>query len=275
MTEQNTGNNGDNGENDERNPRRFWPAVINVINSRAAYYRAQIQRVEDPQPVREGPAAWLTAGGTCLAAILAGVAAYVFWCQLGAMQDQLDEMRAEQRPWVYAEAASPDGPFYRNQSGGFTLDVGFTLHNTGHLPALYVSPDIDGYLPFGKESPRDWQRRHCAPKLEQPKAMGDQIGVTVFPGQTVHSGRGAGFKPEEIDALKRKWRKNAHKEMDHFIAWVVGCIRYRAPDGSFHQTGVAYQVGRGGDVLPPDPTGVPTSEITLDPWIAGGMAYSD
>jgi hypothetical protein len=91
MTKQNTDKDGDDGEHRQRNPRGFWSAVAELIRSRAAYYRAKAQEAENPKSTREGPAAWLTAVGTCLAAVLAGVAAYVFWCQLGAMQEDTIE----------------------------------------------------------------------------------------------------------------------------------------------------------------------------------------
>jgi hypothetical protein len=79
-------------------------------------------------------ATWWIAAATFIAA---GVGFAQWWILSGT----LDEMRDEQRPWVYADV-SIGGPIFRNQSGGFTIPLTFIFHNTGHLPALYVSPDV-------------------------------------------------------------------------------------------------------------------------------------
>lgn len=194
--------------------------------------------------------------------------------------NQLRETQYEQRPWVFAEIG-PGGPILRNQSGGLTIQVGFKFHNTGHLPALYVSPDLDVYL-SGDDGERggsygsyvrERQKRRCDGQFQQPLA-GDQVGVTVFPGQDVKVGIGKGIDARSID-------KAVNNEMGYLIPWVVGCIRYRAPGGDFHQTGVAFQVlmSKPGQTflfnLPADPTTVDPHNIVMSPWVDGGTAYAN
>jgi len=189
--------------------------------------------------------------------------------QVKVMQGQLNEMKVEQRPWVYADIGV-GGAIYRNQGGGVTIPIVFALHNTGHLPASYVYPDIEAILPAGVGSKiaKERQQKRCAPILQQA-AVSDQIGTTVFPGQTVKFGVGAGISLEEIETAKKAWEEHGGKQMDFLMAWVAGCIRYRSPDGEVHQTGTVFTIGmkkpgkEGVYALPVDPTSVDAESIIL------------
>jgi hypothetical protein len=96
----NTGDQGGNSEQNQRKPSRLWPALINAIDSYAAYYREATKPRDDPYARKIARWAMITGISTCVAAILAGVAAFVFWCQLGTMQRQLNATQADQRPWL-------------------------------------------------------------------------------------------------------------------------------------------------------------------------------
>jgi hypothetical protein len=65
--------------------------------------------------------------------------AKIMGTQANIATDQLSEMRAEQRPWVYADI-TPGKQIFWNQSGGLTFSIRFTLHNTGQslIPLLPV-----------------------------------------------------------------------------------------------------------------------------------------
>jgi hypothetical protein len=217
--------------------------------------------------------------------IVGGLQYITFDLQLKVMQGQLNEMKDEQRPWIYADFSS-GGPIYRNQSGGLTFSIGFVFHNTGHLPATYISPDVEAYLSgadgkVGSSSARERQKRRCDKPIQQPEAS-DQIGTTAFPGQNVPFGAAVGISAEEIEATKREaWLKTTGKELEFLFPWVVGCIRYRSPDGEPHQTGIAFTIGmtKPGNfmsfALPLDPTGVDPGRIAIMPWIEGGTAYAN
>jgi hypothetical protein len=204
--------------------------------------------------------------------------------QFNIMRGQLDEMRFEQRPWIYADIG-PGGRISRDQSGGLTFPIAFKVHNTGHLPATYVSPDIDGYLSgeggvVGSMAVRGRQRKRCGLQLQQPNAS-DQIGVTVFPGQSVLLGANIWITADKIGEV----RELEHKigELSDFFPtpWGAGCIRYRSPDGAFHQTGIAFIVSmgkpgkEGAYALPIDPTSIDPQSLIIESWIEGGTAYAN
>jgi hypothetical protein len=70
--------------------------------------------------------------------------------QLSVMQGQLDEMRAEQRPWI---SVTPDleGPITYDTEGAH-FRVLFTMKNTGHLPATDIRMRTkDDLMTFGEK----------------------------------------------------------------------------------------------------------------------------
>jgi hypothetical protein len=190
----------------------------------------------------------------------------IMGAQANIANNQLEETRAEQRPWVYADI-TPAKQIFWNQSGGLTFVIRFTLHNTGHLPASYVWPDIEGFLSGeeGKVSSqllRSHQKKVCERQLERPAAA-DQPGTTVFPGQTVDDGVSFGISKAKIDEVRNLAVNTVGTDELFMVPWGVGCIRYRSPDGGSHQTGFAFFVSRtetgkdGVFILPRDPTVVP------------------
>jgi hypothetical protein len=234
---------------------------------------------------------WATAILTAIIAIVGFLQFSVYTRQAKIMEvqtkiasRQVELMQTDTRPWVYADLRS-GGAIYRNQSGGLTIPIIFTLHNTGHLPALYVSPDIEGYLDgtdgkVGSQTARERQQKRCNSPLQQPAAS-DQIGVAVFPGQVVPFGINIGITETEIDNVKRFVLDKTGKEDSFLGPWGTGCIRYRSPNGEFHQTGAAFTIlmikpGQAGQfALPIDPTGIDPRNIMIAPFIVGGTAYAN
>jgi hypothetical protein len=174
---------------------------------------------------------------------------------------------------------------FRNQFGGLTFQIKFTFHNTGHLPAMYVFTD-PGRLSFWRRRARwapHWspnrQKRRCQSRLQQPGAV-DQLGTTVFPGQTPSTEIGFGIDQGKIDFVNRLEVEKTGTAMQIITPWGVGCIRYRSPDGALNQTGFAFIVNRtepgreGTFALPSDPTNVPASQLAISPWIEGGLWYA-
>lgn len=220
-------------------------------------------------------------GLTAVIAVGGLVSAAIFGGQLYIMRGQLDEMRDEQRPWVYADIGIAGKP-YRTQSNGVAFRIGFMVHNVGHLPAFYVSPDLESFL-FGIDAQssegaiRPRQKKLCDTPLQQPAAR-DQLGGTVFPGQASPFSGIVSISEAEIESIKRKWSNSG---LIPIIPWGVGCIRYKAPDGGNHQTGFAFSIGManpgqvGMRVLPLDPTTVDPSQLIIAPWVEGGTAYAN
>jgi len=113
---------------------------------------------------------------------------------------------------------------------------------------MYVSPDLEGFLSgeegrSGSQLVAERQKRRCQPPLQQPAAI-DQLGTTVFPGQTPSIGTGLGIAHSSIDLVSRLSMERSGQAMQFMTPWGVGCVRYRSPDGKVHQTGFAFTVDR-------------------------------
>src|SRR5258707_10256872 len=125
----------------------MWSALTDLVNSYAAYNRAKIQNSEHPKSQSEGPAAWFTACGTIIGALLAGVAAYVFWCQLTAMEqanrDSHDTFTSAQRSFVFA-AAFPTVLVNDGQDEVIGTNVTVTWRNSGDTPSRDLKFFVDG-----------------------------------------------------------------------------------------------------------------------------------
>lgn len=220
------------------------------------------------------PADWW-AGVSAITTVFASIVA-VF--ALFAIRGQVDEMRLEQRPWVYGDA-EPGGQFYRNQSGGFSILIKFTFHNTGHLPALYTWPAARIYLRAENNKTLDLQREACK-KRQEEETSPTVAGNTVFPGQDLS----VAISPDG-DATKDKWDAALASRQNIGVSpLVVGCIDYQIPGETpkHHTTGFAFFVGRRSDsdptgfyMLPADPTTVPLDHLVLMNWIEGGASAAD
>jgi len=89
-----------------------------------------------------------------------------------------------------------------------------------------------------------------------------------------------GITPAQIASASDADKATGHKT-DFIFPWGVGCIRYRSPDGIFHQTGIAFtivSIKPGIDLpvaLPVDPTTVDPKLLFIEKWIEGGSAYAN
>ncbi len=135
-----TTNNSQDGEQNERengDPVRMWPALINLINSNASYWRAQAQRVNDPHPEKIRFWTMWAALGTCVGAIFALIAAIAILKQFGAMVDDANARDAafqlDERPWLGIENVASF-----NFRAGPNFFVPFNFFNPGKTPAVHV-----------------------------------------------------------------------------------------------------------------------------------------
>ena len=107
------------------------------------------------------------------AVIVAGLAAWFLLRQQNTMQGQLDEMQAEQRPWVTLagppEIISPltFGP------AGISIDLLFAFRNTGRYPAIGVLPS-NYTIPSALVTKGDEFARAC-------NFGNREMGIYVFP----------------------------------------------------------------------------------------------
>ena len=98
--------------------------------------------------------------------------------QTAVMQGQIQEMKSEQRPWVYTTVAITDD-LILDAKPYPTLHLGFTFQNIGHLPALHVFPLVR--VKFAKISDQDENTLEQCSELE--KGLFANAGRYVFPGQ--------------------------------------------------------------------------------------------
>lgn len=124
---------GENGERGERDPPETAPLVIDIKGGYSADDRASEKKRE--YEIADRVALWtqITGIGTVIAAILAAVAAGIFWEQLGTMQAQLTaqetDFRIDERPILTAEEinipgnAIRSGPVYDKMLFGWNYGV--------------------------------------------------------------------------------------------------------------------------------------------------------
>lgn len=206
---------------------------------------------------------------TVLILLVNGAYTYYARKQWYVMSGQLAEMRAEQRPWVYANIGV-GGKIFRNISGGYTIPVAFILHNTGRAPAQLVSLVFAANtMPYlhraGKLMVLSDERRVCA-KGEKNFHATNKTGATVFPGEKLPSGINPGIPSS-------KWSPFVRDGFGPAIL-IYGCIIYQRPGNvPLGVTGFAITVDRAkpdhpGAVfaLPADPTSVPVTQLRMDGW---------
>jgi hypothetical protein len=196
-----------------------------------------------------------------------------------ATQGQLEELRSEQRPGVYADVV-PSGPIVRNIAGGYTIQVAFVVHNTGHLPAMYVWPAAGGMVQPSVSQLVDGQNFACRQRDAVPYQIGTN-GNTVFPGQTLTLPQGVGIDKATLDEVLTL---NKAVRVPGASATITGCIDYQVPgDAKHHHTRLAYNVGQkidndptGMRSLPDDPTSVPVIALSsrVGRWAAPPLLIS-
>jgi hypothetical protein len=203
------------------------------------------------------------------------VAAAVFTWQ--ATQGQLEVLRSEQRPWIYADVV-PFGPIIRNVSGGYNVQAAFVVHNTGHLPAMFVWVAAGGMVQPSVPQVIAGQNYTCRQRDAVPYQTGTN-GSTLFPGQTLTLPQGIGVdKPTWDQAI-------ALNDSAGVAATITGCIDYQVPgDAKHHHTRFAYMVGQKIDndptginlrLLPTDPTVVPLDRLVFQGWPVGSVFSAD
>jgi hypothetical protein len=179
-----------------------------------------------------------------------------------AAQDQLTEMQSEQRPWVYAETPVFLKPITQNVNGVWEMRIEFTIHNTGHLPAMNVTPVAESPVPTFNSGDiiAEYQHGNCIDKGPDYSAI---TGDTIFPGQTVKRAITIGIWPRDIVA--------AIAHIHHVDPWIIGCFEYRLPNSPVpHFTRFAYIVSDSidprGSNIPADPSVIPVERLHVEPF---------
>ncbi len=171
----------------------------------------------------------LLASISLLAAIFAAFTVY-------AMSLQLDEMQVEQRAWVYADIVGDGKISGKNEAYIFPLK--FIFHNTGHLPASFVHPELEGGTYAIDPIPGDViikeQNRVCEAAASNFRGVNGP-GVAVFPGQSHNFRYEAKIEIED-------WDKGLQHNSGPKHTTFVGCITYDNGIGGTGTTGVVFDI---------------------------------
>jgi hypothetical protein len=111
--------------------------------------------------------------------VVAGLAAAFLLWQQHTMQGQLNQMQADDRPWVSVEPAI-SGLTWDNE--GMHFVVRYNLVNTGKSPAFKVSIDDHDAL-FTESHPIKWMDERLT-NIDNTSSDKPSFGFPIFPNQT-------------------------------------------------------------------------------------------
>jgi len=239
------------------------PQPTPVIRSEIQIPEKVIKQYEAGQK-KTGRLQWGTFWLTLLTLITVGIAATFTYRTYREMQKQTDIARKAQRPWVGLAPGSISAKLYVPAILLGTMDekrlvVEGMLENSGNSVALNVFSD---FTPIWNSPPNEL--RH-----QQDKICGRinywMVGLSKTP-QTY--GGGSAIFPR----TKLPWERNKSNvegpipdNQPIFHVYLVGCIIYREPDGTLHQTRWCAQ----------SPSiNIPTSDDEIAKSISGGAKFT-
>jgi hypothetical protein len=188
--------------------------------------------------------------------------------QVGIMRGQLDEMRAEQRPWLFAPSIVLTEQVIRDVNG-IQIPLGFVLTNSGHLPASNVHVNLlaRGTHLYHLTQYAAAERENCNQPLEF-------IGFSVFPNFTTQLPVSwtTSISNEEISTAA----KDFAPELKRLWPMILACVVYRDPSGIDHHTPyilelVAIANGVRSPLIPSEADELSKSHIILQQSVTTGM----
>jgi hypothetical protein len=243
---------------DQRKPPKRRPIVIRIFRNLKRYENRRRRRAKQEKSDRDLiMARWTRRVGIFTAALVVVgiVTGVIFW-------RQLDEMQAEQRPWVYAVDVVPGGRIILANEW-YAVPLKFSIKNTGHLPAFFVVPKTSAAVITIGSSAFTIHNYVCDEYRHNP--IMQSSGNTIFADQTISHG---GFTSEDYPKVRKYiWDALGGDKM----IVVFGCIDYQFPaQPGHHQSRFSFAVGKLVDQgileriahLPDDPT---TVDIRLLP----------
>ena len=179
-------------------------------------------------------------GATALFALMAfiasGIADIFFYAQLS-------EMRNEQRPWLTVTAIPKSGPYI---SGGTNvyIDVLFTIHNSGHSPAIGVSlrPTFGDYKVEVKNGQMIMTASDTIEKICRVPYTPNG-GDIIAPGESVEQQIAMGVSLQQATTDAIDYAKAVHPAVLAIHPFIGGCVYYSFPwESGVHQTPFFYDV---------------------------------
>jgi hypothetical protein len=218
---------------DEARPAKPRPVIVRVFRALKRYENRRRRRAKEhpaQHPVYERMMALVALVVAAITAAILAITAGIFW-------RQLDEMRDEQRPWVFISQitlANPAGignamdQVIYNENGLF---IGFllTFKNSGHLPAINVHENLKS-LPL-----RGGVSLNNIYKIENTICHDMQMntGMTIF--------------LNDVSKLTPAFVSISKKEVDelpfpNLTPMVIGCVIYDDPSGREHHTPYIWEI---------------------------------
>jgi hypothetical protein len=189
--------------------------------------------------------------------------------QWETMSGQLDEMRADQRPWLQVKSAEIG--FLKIEGNNINFNLKITLKNTGKIPATGVEiwPILHATTDATFRSADADEQTACSMAGRDYPAR--KTGLTIFPDDMEPISTGPATLVSEIPILPNGRRGGS------FIA--SGCIDYFISSNNTHgQTGFRFIIGRRGDnpaisyVIYPEPGILGPSDLMITKDLYGNYA---
>jgi hypothetical protein len=191
---------------------------------------------------------------TAMLAVVAGIQAVL-------VGNQIQEMRDENRPWIYPKGISPQSSLVIKDDSA-TLVLQFMLTNTGHVPARFAN--IDGDFVFASDADPIQKTFGEAPACTKRRST-MMPGTSVFPDESIpinHLFEIVGHEFLEWKSFDPNTRRGA--------PMIVGCADYLFPSGAtHHQTKFIVEVDKvGTETMPfvridPAPGEIKKADINL------------
>jgi hypothetical protein len=188
---------------------------------------------------------------------------------VGVAQRQLDEMQADQRPWLQIKSAEIG--FLKFDADNVNFNLKMTLKNTGKIPAtgIEIWPVLHAMsdATFRSED-KDEQLACSMANRDYPSR---KTGLTVFPDDTEPISTGPTMLVSDFPMLPNTRRGS--------ILIVLGCIDYFISSNNTHgQTGFRFLIGRRGEnpaisyAIYPDPGLLGPSDLMITKDLYGNYA---
>jgi hypothetical protein len=174
---------------------------------------------------------------------------------------------AEHRPWLKVDIRIA-APLKWNRGGGnFIFDIVIT--NVGRTPALQAFPHLKIILAANGVQPDKTQ----AALAERTRLTESVVAYTIFPGETIIPKHGISVSDHAVKSNIAALH-NGNPSNDSILPYLIGCVDYKSPADSRHQTGFIYEIYRHRDgaqrVIRPSEGDIPADGLCLIRWIKTG-----
>lgn len=187
------------------------------------------------------------------------------------LDNQLNEMRDEQRPWLSVQGFPASGLSYTDK-GQPTLTIVSVLKNIGRRPAQYVA-SLGQFFPWIIANDPITRRDKMCEELRTRHLVPENQGFVMMPGDTKTPLMKLYMQPADIEAWKKATIPGGAAPVIAF------CLDYVfVSDMTHHHVGLEIEVDKRGTIpnqpiaiVQPTDTNIPQSDLMLNinpalPW---------